>query len=599
MANTLAKGIARLCPALAGLVTEGPGYGPTGVEVLRADVAAQGEGLCQTVVLRGPCGPLDAVEPLHLSLASALSEWEILHLGGGNSETLTPPPAYAPHRAFGLRRSYTIGREVGLWSSNFLLPMALVARRDGACGFFLAMEWSGDWRVVFEPEEGGFAVTLRIPADELSLADGQTQALPAAHFVPFAGGMEAGFSSARRYVRDHVSPAWPGGGRVPLVSYNSWDGIGDTVCRDNLMPQVPRAAELGVEVFLHDACWFAGGFPQGVGNYEAVDRSRWPDGLEPLADAVRERGMKFGLWFELERTVADGQAYAKHPELFLGYNSDGPAGQSLLLDLSKPEAQEWAFETVRRWVEPLGVEWIKWDFNFEPHRILRDRDATGRYVFAYVEGLYALLDRILERFPQLHIETCASGGRRFDLGMVRRSHTVWMSDHTDNAWNCRWMQFHANMFLPGQLLARSLPIRSTEGDERVMPTELLSRMMGRLQFDGWISRLSPAATQRTARLVAWYKEMRHLLLEDYRPLTPTPQRPGDPLAVAFASRDDSEAVVFAFAGDRAARVEVPWATGASSLRAVSVAGEDMPESGVGGGELRLAPHEARAIRYAR
>jgi hypothetical protein len=601
---TLSEHIEQLCPALTPRVEGERGFAPDAVAAAKVDVEQQGPGLCQTVVLAGPAEGLDSVDPLSFVVGSPLESWEILHLGGGDSDAVTPPTAYAPHRVFGLGKAYSIGREVGLWCSNFLLPMVLAVKRDGTCGFFAGMEWSGDWRIVFEPETSdAFRFGLGIPLSDLSLADGEELALPASHLVCFEGGWEEGFAAARRYVREAISPAWPGGGREPLVTYNSWDGIGDTVCRDNLMPQVARAARLGVEVFVHDACWFSGGFPQGVGNYEAVDTSRWPDGLEPLADEVRRRGMKFGLWFELERTVADGQACARHPELFLGHDENDDPGQSLLLDLSRAEAQDWAFETVRRWVRPLGVEWIKWDFNFEPHRILRRTDPTGKYVFAYVAGLHALLDRILGEFPNLHLETCASGGRRFDLGMVRRSHTVWMSDHTDNAWNCRWMQYHANMMLPGQLLARSVPLGPDSGDDRVSRAQLLARMMGRLQLDGWISRLTSEATRDAAEIISWYKEVRHLVLEDYLLLTDTPTRPGDPLAAAFLRRDGAEAAVFAFASDDPAEISWTWPQRAKGLSPVSAAGDDGPSRGCVSGDrhctVSLRPGQARGLHFVR
>ncbi len=564
-------------------------------------------GLCHTVRLAGPVEGIDAIEPLRIVLDVPLEDWEIVHLGGGGCETVTPPVAYAPHRAFGLTGRHTIGREIGLWCSNFFLPMALARTRDASAGFFVGMEWSGDWRIVLEPagEPSGSrsAVSLRIPTNQLCLEQGETLELPRAHFVAFSGSWEQGYAAARRYVRRQISPPWPGGGRVGLVSYNSWDGIGDKVCRDNLLPQISAAARLGVEVFTHDACWFGGGFPEGVGNYETHDATRWPEGLAPLAREVRAAGMKFGLWFELERTVANGEAFARRPELFLGRNPDKGPGQSLLLDLSRKQARDWAVETLARWIEPLGVEWIKWDFNFEPHAILRQKDPTGKYVFEYVRGLHEVLDRTLERFPDLHMETCASGGRRFDLGLVRRSHTVWMSDHTDNAWNCRWMQFHANTVLPGQLLARSVPMGEQTSQSRFAKTQLLSRMMGRLQLDGWISKLSEDTLESASGLIHWYKEVRHLVLENYIPLTPTPQRPVDALAAAFVRDNGSEALVFAFAGDEPVELEWSFPRAAGEMELLSVAGGNGPRSRQGQDpsrhHLRLCAHEAQGLHYIR
>jgi hypothetical protein len=590
-----------LGPELAGRIVE-IGCRAAGCDRIETRVESGPSCLSFDTTLTGPAEAIGCIEPLRITFDAPLEDWEILYLGGGGCQTQTPPVAYAPHRVFGLRDSHVIGREVGLWSSNFFLPLTMARLRDGACGFLLGMEWSGDWRIEFSPRQGRSVAALRIGVDAPALADGEKLSLPRVWLVGFAGEWTHGYAATRRCVRDRISPLWPGDDRVPLITYNSWDGIGEKVGCENLPAQVAPAARLGAEVFVHDACWFGGGFPEGVGNYQTHDAQRWPEGLGPLAQEVRAHGMKFGLWFELERTVADGQAYAARPELFLGYDAGGKPGQNLLLDLSRPEARDWAYQTVTRWVQELGVEWIKWDFNFEPHAILRRVDPTGKYVFAYLDGLYALLDRIRSKMPSLHLETCASGGRRLDLGMIRRSHTVWMSDHTDNAWNCRWMQFHANMMLPGQLLARSVPMGPDTGQERFSKRSLLSRMMGRLQVDGWISRLEDRTLTEAARIVHWYKEIRHLLTADYVPLTPTPRTPRDPLAAAFVRPDGAEAVVFAFAGDQEAHVQWPLGQeGAGQLEMISAAdGSPARQKLVDGKQiLSLGPGEAQAMHYMR
>ena len=47
----------------------------------------------------------------------------------------------------------------------------------------------------------------------------------------------------------------------------------------------------------------------------------------------------------------------------------------------------------------------------------------------HVEGLYKMWDDLLARHPGLHIDNCASGGRRLDIEMMSRSFVVWRTDH--------------------------------------------------------------------------------------------------------------------------------------------------------------------------
>jgi len=59
-------------------------------------------------------------------------------------------------------------------------------------------------------------------------------------------------------------------------------------------------------------------------------------------------------------------------------------------------------------------------------------DRVGITEIRYVEGLYALWDRILAAHPGIVIDNCASGGRRIDLETLRRSVPLFRSDAGDH-----------------------------------------------------------------------------------------------------------------------------------------------------------------------
>ena len=48
-------------------------------------------------------------------------------------------------------------------------------------------------------------------------------------------------------------------------------------------------------------------------------------------------------------------------------------------------------------------------------------------------GLYEVLERLREEFPHVIWESCAGGGGRADLGMLRWTDQVWTSDNTEAA----------------------------------------------------------------------------------------------------------------------------------------------------------------------
>jgi alpha-galactosidase len=57
--------------------------------------------------------------------------------------------------------------------------------------------------------------------------------------------------------------------------------------------------------------------------------------------------------------------------------------------------------------------------------------ALGSRAYDYILGLYEVLGRIFGPRPQILLESCSSGGNRFDLGMLCYSPQIWASDDTD------------------------------------------------------------------------------------------------------------------------------------------------------------------------
>ncbi|MCX6030528.1 MAG: GH36 C-terminal domain-containing protein [Chloroflexi bacterium] len=167
-----------------------------------------------------------------------------------------------------------------------------------------------------------------------------------------------------------------------------------------------------------------------------------------------------------------------------------------------------------------------------------------------------VLDTLMAEHPNAMIEGTSSGGRRLDIGTIRRSHTCWFSDSIFNALMCHDMPARANRFLPGNLLNSSVGIENGNGDKGLSETSVLSRMLGKLQFDGDITGLSPELAGRMGGLVKAFKEIRHLLVQDFYQLLPQPSTIDEWDAVQFVSRSGDEAALFAFSGQTAGQTNV-------------------------------------------
>lgn len=497
-----------------------------------------------------PSGPIDQLEPLCLVFARQAEKWRHLFANGGTTENFYPPSAYRTHEWSQAGQRLVLESHPQGRSSNLHLPLllSLSGTSGDSPGLFCGLEWSGAWYLHFEKLDAGQScLAAGVKVRGMRLEPGEVVELPAVYLGFFAGGPEAGTNALRQYLYRQVCPAYMGKPVLPRVSYDHWFGIDNHLNAALMKRQAERAAELGVEVFVVDASWFPGNFPEGVGNWWEVDAGKFPNGLEEVADGARSLGMDFGLWFEPERAV-EGTAFVReHLEWFVPVSTWNHKTH-YHLNLARREAQDCLIELVGGWIERLDLRWSRWDYNIEPLPFWEKVDPTLKIQFEYFKGLYRVLDTLMREHPQWMVEGCASGGRRIDLGTLRRAHTFWFSDHTQNPHLCRYMQARANRFLPGHLLNSSVAVGLGSGDAGFDDAAILSRMLGKLAFDGDIASWSPQWTARAREWVEVFKAIRHLLVQDFYQLLPLPTTADDWDAVEFAARDQSEAVLFAFAG---------------------------------------------------
>ncbi|NLF02557.1 MAG: alpha-galactosidase [Anaerolineales bacterium] len=501
--------------------------------------------------------PIDVVEPLYLVFRQPLEAWRFITANGGTTESYYPPTAYRTNERTGERashgpenpvliESHPLGR-----SSNLHLPLliALSSTAPGSDGLFCGLEWSATWYMAHgAPEEGKSSLAAGVKVAGMRLEPGETLTLPAVHLGTFSGGAAAGTNALRRYLYEHVCARYHGELMIPRANYSTWFGLYNNIDHGRLKAEADRAAELGLEVFAIDASWFPSNFPEGVGNWDRVDLEKFPDGLEPIAEHVRSLGMGLGMWFEPERGVEGTSAVEQHPDWFVPVpRAPWYKKQPYHLNLALPAAQDWVIETVGGWIERLGLVWSRWDYNIEPMPMWKAIDPTLKIQFAYMQGLYRVLDTLMADHPDWMVEGCASGGRRVDMGTMRRAHTFWFSDQSVDPLLCRYMQARANRFLPGHLCDSTVAVPLGAGDAGYDDTAVLSRMLGKLAIDGDVASWSPALTERVAGWVAQFKAIRHLLVQDFYQLLPMPTTAEDWDAVQFTSVTGDEAAVFVFA----------------------------------------------------
>lgn len=315
---------------------------------------------------------------------------------------------------------------------------------DGAAPFFVvdlgtsalgvAIGWSGQWAVDLTGTGDSLQLSAGLAGARLRLRPGESITLPSILLVASPDGAEGASTALRRVLEQHVIPHRPDGSVVTPLAHMTMSTFHRTqkVSEASELAAVQRTAEVGLEAFWVDACWY-GDTPrwaEQVGNWN-VRTADFPNGLRPISDAAHRAGLDFVVWMEPERARADSRIVVEHPTLFLPFPDQT---ENLLLDLGHPEARDLVLELISGYVDEFAVDVYRQDFNIRPLPAWQAADEPGRagiHEIRHIEGLYWLWDRLRERHPPLVIDNCASGGRRIDLETLRRSVPLWRSDAAD------------------------------------------------------------------------------------------------------------------------------------------------------------------------
>lgn len=222
--------------------------------------------------------------------------------------------------------------------------------------------------------------------------------------------------------------------KVRPILLNNWEATYFDFNLPKLKKLMKNAASLGIELFVLDDGWFINRNNDrgGLGNY-AVNHKKIPGGLKSLSNYATKVGLKFGLWFEPEMVSADHEIFNKNPEWVIKIPNIRPSvGRfQYALNLTLPAVQQYIINNVSATLSAAAICYVKWDYNRALSDFYTPNHAFGTFFYDYTRGLYTILRTLTTRFPTILWEGCASGGNRFDLGILAFFDQVWLSDCSD------------------------------------------------------------------------------------------------------------------------------------------------------------------------
>lgn len=333
------------------------------------------------------------------------------------------------------------------------------------------------------------------------------------------------------------------------ILINNWEATYFDFNTEKLLKIAEQASKLGIEMLVMDDGWFGhrNDDSTSLGDWK-VNEQKLPGGLKPLVEQVNALGMKFGIWFEPEMISPDSDLYREHPDWAIAI--PGRAGSlcrnQYVLDLSRKEVRDHAFESVAAVLHSANIEYVKWDMNrsicdwyTKTLPDSRQKEMPHRYVL----GLYELLERLTGEFPHILFEGCSGGGGRFDAGMLYYCPQIWCSDDTD-AHERTFIQYGTSFFYPISAVGShvsAVPNHQT-GRSTSIETRGIVAMAGSFGYELDLNILSEEEKQEVAKQIKAYKEYQPLIHNGFYYRLSNPYK--ENMAVwEFVSQDKKEVLV--------------------------------------------------------
>lgn len=410
--------------------------------------------------------------------------------------------------------------------------------------------WTGNFRFTFEVDNAG---NLRvIPAinpyaSNYELKKDEVFTTPEFIFTLSNQGSSQGSRKLHEWARNYSLKDGKG---TRLTLLNNWENTGFDFNQEILANLMKEAKHLGVDMFLLDDGWFGNKYPRkddhaGLGDWE-VTHSKLPGGVPALVKATKEAGVKFGIWIEPEMVNPKSELFEKHPDWAI-HDANRKTyyyRNQLVLDLSNPAVQDYVYGVVENLMkENPEIAFFKWDCNSPITNIYSPylKDKQGQLYIDHVRGVYNVMKRVKENYPNVPMMLCSGGGARCDYEALKYFTEFWCSDNTDPVERV-YIQWGFSQFFPAKAMCAHVTSWNKNTSVKFR-TDVAS--MCKLGFDIGLKDMTADELAYCQDAVANWKRLQPAIMDgdQYRLVSPYET---NHMAVNYVSKDQKKAVLFAY-----------------------------------------------------
>lgn len=337
----------------------------------------------------------------------------------------------------------------------------------------------------------------------------------------------------------------------PPILVNNWEATYFDFTGEKLIEIAKQAKELGIEMLVMDDGWFGkrDDDNSGLGDW-FVNEEKLGCSLSEFVNQINKIGLKFGLWFELEMVSEDSCLYREHPEWCLTVPGRKPfrGRNQLVLDMGRKDVQEYIKKCFFDIMDQANIEYVKLDMNRSIGNVYANdlpAQRQGEVLHRYVLGLYNVLNAIVERYPDLLIESCSGGGGRFDAGMLYYAPQAWCSDNTDAIDRIK-IQYGSSFGYPISSVGSHVSVCPNEQTGRTVPIETRGAvaMAGTFGYELDLTQMNDEDKEAVKIQIEQYKKYADIIRQGQYYRITNPMENTEFAAWEFVSEEKDQALMF-------------------------------------------------------
>ncbi len=420
-----------------------------------------------------------------------------------------------------------------------------------------ALCYSGNYKLRIDTDESEhhhFFAGINEENSAYHLKSGEVFRTPALALTFSNEGLGGGSRNFHRWARQYKIA---NGNKLRKILLNSWEGVYFDINQEGMNQMMSDIASMGGELFVMDDGWFGNKYKRKTDNSSlgdwVVDTEKLPNGIENLIAIAEKNNIKFGIWIEPEMANTTSELFEKYPEWVIkAPNRDlvlGRGGTQVVLDLANPKVQDFIFGIVDNLMTKYPkIDYIKWDANMSIMNhgsTYLTQDLQEHLYIEYHRGFEKVCQRIRQKYPDLTIQACASGGGRANYGVLPYFEEFWVSDNTD-ALQRIYMQWGVSYFFPANTMASHISATPNHQTFRTIPLKyrIDVAMSGRLGMEIQPKNMTNEEKSLCRKAIETYKEIRPIVQQGdlYRLISPYDQQ--QVASLMYVSPEKEKAVFY-------------------------------------------------------